>query len=115
MRRCRPSCSGSSIPRRRSQPVHVAWKAWLMASPRRYGAALEAAGFEEIALVNRNSWYLGLARLELLRLTGSARANFEKFLGIEGVKEMIETWQAMVLVLESAEHCPHHIRAIKPV
>ena len=40
-----------------------------MASPRRYRGALEAAGFVDIELANRNAWYRGVARGELERLT----------------------------------------------
>jgi SAM-dependent methyltransferase len=84
-----------------------------MASPRRYRAALEAAGFADVALENRNRWYLDLARQELARLLGPQRAAFDAIAGPELTAQMTATWQAMVPVLESGEHCPHHIRARK--
>ncbi len=86
-----------------------------MASPARYRAALEAAGFVDITLVNRNPWYREVARAELGRLTGSERARFEAVVGAAEVAGQIATWEAMVPVLESGEHCPHHLRARRPV
>ncbi len=85
-----------------------------MASPGRYRRALEAAGFTDIRLVNRNPWYREQARAELARLTGPDRAKFEALIGAEAVAGQIRTWTAMVPVVESGEHCPHHFRGRKP-
>lgn len=85
-----------------------------MASPDRYRQALEMAGFESIELVNRNAWYRTLARQELARLTGPERPVFESLVPPEEVAHQIEVWSAMVLVVDSGEHCPHHLRARKP-
>ena len=84
-----------------------------MASPRRYRQALEDAGFINITFRNRNRWYLGSARKELARLLGPERPKFEAIIGTEGVVQMIETWEAIIPVLESGEHCPHHFRGRK--
>jgi phosphoethanolamine N-methyltransferase len=65
--------------------------------------------------VNRNAWYREQARSELARLTGPDRAAFEKILGPEAVTDQIRTWTAMVPVVESGEHCPHHFRGKKPL
>ena len=85
-----------------------------MASPRRYAAALEAAGFTDVRLTDRNQWYARVAREELARLQGSERPEFDAILGGEEVDNQIRTWQAMVVVLATGEHCPHHLRARKP-
>ncbi len=85
-----------------------------MASPHRYRAALEGAGFVDIELVNRNEWYRDVARDELERLTGSQRGRFESLVGPSELARQIRTWTAMVPVLASGEHCPHHIRARRP-
>lgn len=84
-----------------------------MASPARYRRALEAAGFEEIRLVNRNAWYREEARRELARMSGAERSAFERLLGVDEVARQIRTWSAMIPVLDSGEHCPHHLRGIK--
>ncbi|MCB8944954.1 MAG: methyltransferase domain-containing protein [Ardenticatenaceae bacterium] len=85
-----------------------------MASPRRYQKALAAAGFVNIHLNNRNPWYLAKAKGELARMQGPERPQFDATLGHEGIEEQIELWQAMLVVLATGEHCPHHFRAQKP-
>jgi phosphoethanolamine N-methyltransferase len=85
-----------------------------MASPDRYRAALAAAGFVDVELVSRNAWYRDVARDELARLTGPERNRFAASIGADDLDRQIATWQAMVPVLESGEHCPHHIRARRP-
>ncbi len=85
-----------------------------MASPDRYDAALRDAGFVNVGLVNRNRWYAGEARRELDFLNGGSRADLERKHGAEIVFHMAEIWEALVQVLESGEHCPHHLRAQRP-
>jgi len=85
-----------------------------MASPSRYRDALAAAGFDDIQLTNRNPWYRDVAKEELARLVGPERQKFEATLGAEDLQGMINTWEAMLVVLDSGEHCPHHFRARKP-
>ncbi|APE43229.1 SAM-dependent methyltransferase [Sulfitobacter alexandrii] len=85
-----------------------------MASPARYEKALSAAGFRNIRLTNRNRWYLDLARQELARFTGPDRPAWEQAHGADLIAASIETWKAMILVLETGEHCPHHLLAQKP-
>jgi SAM-dependent methyltransferase len=85
-----------------------------MASPARYEAALKAANFESVRLVNRNPWYAAVAREELDRMSGEARADLVDRFGRALVDSNIEIWQAMVKVLESGEHCPHHLRGQRP-
>jgi phosphoethanolamine N-methyltransferase len=82
-----------------------------MASPRRYHAALAAAGFVQIGLVNRNRWYLGQARDELAWMSG---AGLEAVHGAALIAQNIAIWGLMIGVLESGEHCPHHLRGQKP-
>lgn len=85
-----------------------------MASPAVYRRALEAAGFVSIALDNRNQWYQVLAREELARLTGPEQATFERLTSRDEVVRQIDVWSSMVVVVDSGEHCPHHLRARKP-
>ena len=86
-----------------------------MSGQTRYRSALEGAGFVDVGLVNRNAWYRDVARHELERLSGSDRARFEALVGVQELEVQIRTWTAMVPVLESGEHCPHHLRARRPV
>lgn len=85
-----------------------------MASPARYSDALKAAGFQNITLTNRNAWYADLAQRELERFTGSDRAALEAAHGQDLIESSINTWTAMIKVLNTGEHCPHHLRAQKP-
>ena len=85
-----------------------------MASPARYRRALEQAGFADIALKNRNPWYRAVARDELDRLSGSENARLSERYGKDFIDGQIATWQAMTAVLESGEHCPHHLRGRRP-
>ena len=85
-----------------------------MASPARYRRALEAAGFVDVSLTNRNPWYRTVARGELARLEGAGRDAFLKVLGEAALDEQVGIWRAMIVVLDSGEHCPHHFRGRKP-
>ncbi len=85
-----------------------------MASPKRYKTALKFAGFENIILDNRNRWYLEQARKELLILSKQNRNEFEKLSSKSYMDYTVKTWWAMIKVLETGEHCPHHIRCRKP-
>ena len=85
-----------------------------MASPGAYRAALEAAGFVDLALVDRNAWYREVARSELERLRGPVGERATAIIGPDGVARQIRTWEAMVVVLETGEHCPHHFRGRRP-
>ncbi len=84
-----------------------------MASPARYHRALEQAGFEEVATRNRNGWYHEVALEEMKTLT-EQRTEFEARFGAELIAENIATWTAMLEVLATGEHCPHHLRGRRP-
>lgn len=85
-----------------------------MASPETYAAALRGAGFADVALTNRNPWYRVEARAELARLQGPEGDALAERLGRDFIDHSIATWAAMIEVLDTGEHCPHHIRARKP-
>lgn len=84
-----------------------------MASPNTYRAALEVAGFADVELRNRNLWYREQAAIERDRLAGPERPIFDAALGADEVAAQIRTWDAMLVVLRTGEHCPHHIRGRK--
>ncbi|WP_373356426.1 class I SAM-dependent methyltransferase [Pseudoroseicyclus sp. CXY001] len=85
-----------------------------MASPDRYRAACAAAGLEDVGIVDRNPWYLEVARTELSRMQGPWADEVARRLGPDFVAKNIAIWQKMIPVLESGEHRPTHIRARKP-
>lgn len=85
-----------------------------MASPELYADALKQAGFVDVALSNRNAWYCQQAKRELdLLKTGLDDRQIQE-LGPDVVEHNIHTWSLMIKVLETGEHCPHHVRGRKP-
>jgi SAM-dependent methyltransferase len=85
-----------------------------MASPRIYADALEQAGFVDVELTSRNEWYCDQAKWELALLQGELYERAVEELGHEIVNHNIQTWALMIKVLETGEHCPHHVRGRKP-
>lgn len=85
-----------------------------MASPARYRAAMQRAGFRDVTSVDRNAWYREVARGELMRLKGPLFAPVAAAVGEAYVRKNIATWEAMQKVLDSGEHRPTHLRATKP-
>lgn len=84
-----------------------------MASPKRYQAALEEAGFSKIHIVSRNDWYRQTAREELNQMKGPLYARAVERLGKDFVDHNIDIWSKMLVVLDTGEHCPTHLRGQK--
>ncbi len=85
-----------------------------MASAARYRDAMRSAGFVELSTTSRNAWYREAAREELARLRGPVGAAAARIVGQEFVDHNIAIWTLMLPVLQSGEHCPTHLRALKP-
>ena len=85
-----------------------------MASPDRYRDAMEKAGFTDIRIVSRNAWYRQQAREELARLRGAVGEDAAEKFGRELIDENITSWERMISVLDTGEHCPSHLHARKP-
>lgn len=85
-----------------------------MASPKRYAKALEKAGFVDIKLRDRNTWYRTVSRKEYQQMKGPLYPQMEAMLGRENADRYVEIWRAMNVVIESGELRPAHLRANKP-
>ncbi len=85
-----------------------------MGSPLLYLSALKKSGFVSIKKNNRNKWYKEEARKELQKLSGPARKSYEEITSHSFIENQIKTWKAMITVLDTGEHCPHHFCAQKP-
>lgn len=85
-----------------------------MAPTEDYRAALEAAGFVDVAIRSRNEWYRREARDELSRLKGPLGRKAEDLLGKDFVDQTIAVWERMIPVLDTGEHCPSHLSGRKP-
>jgi phosphoethanolamine N-methyltransferase len=86
-----------------------------MASPACYRDAMEKAGFVDIRIVSRNAWYRQQAREELARLKGWVGKEAAATLGREFIANNISCWERMISVLDTGEHCPSHLHALKPL
>jgi ubiquinone/menaquinone biosynthesis C-methylase UbiE len=84
-----------------------------MASAARYLDAMRGAGFLEASATSRNAWYRETAQEELKRLRGAVGTAAARIVGQDFVDHNIDIWSRMVPVLESGEHCPTHLRALK--
>lgn len=85
-----------------------------MASPERYHRALVSAGFSDVETRTRNPWYHAVALDERARLMGAERSDFEARYGADLIAQNVQIWDAMIHVLGTGEHCPHHLRGRKP-
>jgi phosphoethanolamine N-methyltransferase len=85
-----------------------------MASASRYEQAMARAGFTAIRSESRNDWYREEARAELDRLSHRLYDQAIAITSKAFVDKNIHTWRAMQKVLDSGEHCPTHLSAIKP-
>ncbi len=86
-----------------------------MASPARYRDAMEKAGFADIRIVSRNAWYRQQAREELARLKGCVGHAAAATFGRAFIAYNISGWERMISVLDTGEHCPSHLHALKPL
>ncbi len=85
-----------------------------LASADVYRAALEAAGFEDIRVIDRNAWYRQEARRELNNLTGALHADLASTVGKQFLDRQVDVWEKMIVVLDQGELRPTHLRARKP-
>jgi SAM-dependent methyltransferase len=85
-----------------------------MASPASYEDAMRQAGFISIQTTSRNTWYRAAARKELEVMKGPLFAEAALSFGKGFVEKNIAIWERMIAVLDTGEHCPAHLRAMKP-
>ena len=84
-----------------------------MSSLKRYEQALKNAGFIDIAIKDRNAWYLGKAKKELAAIQGPLNKQIINAIGSEEIASAIDIWKKLIGVLELGEHRPGHFKAVK--
>ena len=84
-----------------------------LASAKIYRQALEAAGFVDIEIEERNAWYRNQARIERANLAGPLSDQLASRVGEDFLRRQIDVWNKMIVVLDSGEHRPTLIRARK--
>lgn len=85
-----------------------------MASPARYEAAMNAAGFRNVRMTDRNPWYKQQVAEEYEALSGALYRDLVAQVGQEFVDHSIDVWRALKVVVDSGEMRPTHMRASKP-
>lgn len=85
-----------------------------LASAATYTDALQAAGFLDVAVVDRNEWYRQLAREERDRLGGILYDSLASEVGVEFLEREIDVWDKMIIALDQGQLRPTHLRGRKP-
>jgi len=86
-----------------------------LASATIYAEALQAAGFVDIGIVDRNDWYQQQARVEREQLAGALSEGLASKLGTDFLEHQIDIWNKMIIALDQGQLRPTHLRAHKPL
>ena len=87
--------------------------AYNMASLAESADALRAASFAEVAVRDRNAWYLDLAEREVASMEGRWKSLIVAQIGQQRAEHFIENWRQLVVVLRAGELRPGHLKAVK--
>ena len=85
-----------------------------MISLQQAGALARAAGFTDVALVDRRDWYLVEAIAERDRLLGHVGKTFKDRWGADAINEELSFYETLVACLAEGVVRPGHIRGRKP-
>ena len=88
--------------------------AYNMATLDESAQALRAAGFVQVEIRDRHSWYLDLAQRELQAMQGALNAVIVQRIGPLRAAHFIDNWRQLVVVLKRGELRPGHFKAVKP-
>ena len=89
--------------------------AYNMASPAESEQALKSAGFADVALRDRNAWYLDLAEREVAAMEGPWKPLITRQIGQARAEHFVANWRQLVVVLKRGELRPCHLKAITTV
>ncbi len=84
-----------------------------LASATAYSTALAAAGFDNIAIDDRNEWARKQGRLDREKLAGPLFDNLVSEVRREFLKREIDVWDKMIVALDQGQLRPTHLRARK--
>jgi len=85
-----------------------------LASAARYAAALEAAGFTDIDIDDRNEWYRHEARQERDNLRGALYEGLASRVDNDFLEREVEVWDKMIVAIDLGYLRPTHLRGRKP-
>ncbi len=102
-----------------NSPTMDAWMAtaglhFEMETPQNTKAAMELAGFTDVAVRNRNRWFRDQTRRDLAQLEGPARRKLVEALGAEGAEAMLHRTRLRIEIVDSGELSPCHLKGRKP-
>ena len=95
--------------------IHAEGLDFNLASATIYAEALQAAGFVDIGIVDRNDWYQQQARVEREQLAGALSEGLASKLGTDFLEHQIDIWNKMIIALDQGQLRPTHLRAHKPL
>ena len=79
-----------------------------------YREAMQAAGFVDIGMVDRNEWYRQQARIEREQLGGQLYDGLASKVGGDFVEHEIDVWDKMIIAVDQGQLRPTHLRGRKP-
>jgi phosphoethanolamine N-methyltransferase len=85
-----------------------------LASAATYADALQAAGFVDIEIVDRNQWYRQEAREERDNLKGALYEGLASRIGKEFLEREVRVWDTMIVAVDLGQLRPTHLRGRKP-
>ena len=85
-----------------------------LASAEAYANALEAAGFVDIEIVDRNAWYREQARAEREQMGKALYENLSARVGADFLARQIDVWDKMIIALDQGQLRPTHLRCKRP-
>ena len=85
-----------------------------LATAGNYTGALQAAGFIDIGIVDRNEWYRSRARVERDQMGGALYEGLASKVGTEFLRHNIDIWNKMIVALDQGQLRPTHLRGRKP-
>lgn len=85
-----------------------------LATAATYQAALQAAGFVNIDVLDRNEWYCEQARNERDRMAGELYMDLTESVGKEFLEHEIDVWDKMIVAVDQGQLRPTHLRGQKP-
>ena len=75
-----------------------------------YRAALQAAGFVDIGIADRNHWYRDESKREREQLAGALFADLESQVGREFLEHEIDVWDKLIVAVDQGQLRPTHLR-----
>ena len=84
-----------------------------MSTPEKTAEAMRGAGFLDVEIRNRNSWFREQSRRDLSQIEGPAREAIREVWGDEGMERYLHRTRLRIEIVDSGELSPCHLKARK--